>query len=341
MAVPAHGGPALHARLRAEAADFVVEERLGFVPTGSGEHAFLSVEKIGANTDWLAGQIARFANVAPLAVGYSGLKDRHAITRQSFTVHLPGRPDPDWAGLALDGVRILDATRHNRKLKRGSHRGNRFTIRLRGVRGDRGLAERRIAAIREHGVPNYFGEQRFGRDGGNIELARALFAGRRLGRAQRGIALSAARSQLFNAVLARRVTDGTWNRVLEGEVWMLAGSHAIFGPVPIDEDITTRLADRAIHPTGPLWGAGELRSESVVRVLEESTADLWSDLAIGLAANGLKQERRSLRLLVEDLAYRWIDEDSLQLDFSLPAGAYATTVLGELCDWRTGSGEMS
>lgn len=329
----AHGGPPLRGRLRVEAADFEVEELIGFAPTGSGEHAFLTIEKTGTNTEWLAGQIARFAKVAPMAVGYSGLKDRHAVTRQFFSVHLPGKPDPDWAALALDGVRILDATRHNRKLKRGSHRGNRFTIRLREVRGDRAQAEQRIATIREHGVPNYFGEQRFGRDGGNIDLARALFAGRRLGRAQRGIALSAARSQLFNVVLAQRVADGTWDRALDGEVWMLAGSHAIFGPLPIDEDISTRLAAHAIHPTGPLWGAGELRSESAVRTLEESVADRWSDLAAGLAATDLKQERRTLRLQVADLAHSWIDEDSLQLDFSLPAGAYATTVLGELCDW--------
>jgi tRNA pseudouridine13 synthase len=331
----AHGGPPLRGRLRAEAADFEVEEQIGFVPTGSGEHAFLSIEKTGTNTEWLAGRIARFAKVAPMAVGYSGLKDRHAVTRQYFSVHLPGRPDPDWSALALEGVRVLEATRHDRKLKRGSHRGNRFTIRLRDVGGDRAQAEQRIATIRELGVPNHFGEQRFGRDGANVDLARALFAGRRLGRAQRGIALSAARSRLFNAVLAERVANGSWNRALDGDVWMLDGSHAIFGPLPVDEDIATRLAGNAIHPTGPLWGAGELRSESVVRALEQAAADRWSDLAAGLAAADLKQERRALRLRVAGFAHRWIGEDSLQLDFSLPAGAYATTLLRELCEAGT------
>lgn len=334
LAAPrAHGGPPLHGRLRAQPGDFEVEEVLGFEPTGSGEHAFLTIEKTGTNTDWLAGRIARFAKVAPVAVGYSGLKDRHAVTRQSFTVHLPGRPDPDWSAFALDGVRVLDATRHARKLQRGSHRGNRFAIRLRDVLGDRAAAERRIAAIRAHGVPNYFGEQRFGRDAGNIELARSLFAGRRLGRTQRGIALSAARSWLFNAVLARRVAEAAWDRALDGDVWMRDGSHAIFGPVPLDDTILARLAAHAIHPTGPLWGAGEPRSESVVRALEASAAERWRDLAAGLAASDLRQERRALRVRVAGLAHRWIDTDVLHVEFWLPAGAYATTVLAELCDW--------
>ena len=194
----AHGGPPLRGRMRVRDEDFVVDEVLGFSADGHGEHAFLEIEKRGANTEWVARQLARFANVAPMSVGYSGLKDRHALTRQSFSVHLPGLPDPDWGKIEVDGVRILGATRHSKKLKRGVHRGNRFRIVLRDLVGDRVEAELCLERVSSLGVPNYFGEQRFGNDGGNLRSAQALFAGSRLGRSERGFALSAARSHVFN-----------------------------------------------------------------------------------------------------------------------------------------------
>jgi tRNA pseudouridine13 synthase len=330
----AHGGPPLRARLRTEPADFQVEEILGFEPAGEGEHAFLLIEKTGTNTEWLARQLAAFAGVEPLAVGYAGLKDRHAVTRQSFSVQLPGRADPDWNALAIAGVRVLAATRHNRKLKRGAHRGNRFRIRLRDVQGPHAVAEACLATLRAHGVPNYFGEQRFGRDGRNIALAEALFAGRRMPREQRGIALSAARSELFNALLARRVADASWDHALDGEVWMLAGSHAIFGPEPWTDELAARLAAHDIHPTGPLWGSGALRSAGAVQSLELAVAEAHATLARGLERAGLNQERRALRLCAEDLVHHWEPDGNLVLEFGLGAGAFATTVLRELCDWN-------
>ena len=330
----AHGGPAINVALRVEAADFRVEEVLGFEPSGEGEHAFLWIEKSGANTEWVARQLAQVAGVAAVAVGFAGLKDRHAITRQMFSVQMPGRADPDWNAVAIPGVTILAATRHGRKLKRGAHRGNRFRIRLRDVDGAHEAVEAMLEAIRERGAPNYFGEQRFGRDGGNLALAEALFAGQRMPRAQRGFALSAARSELFNAVLATRVAEATWERALDGEVFMLDRSHAIFGPEPFSDDLAQRIAALDIHPTGPLWGSGELRSTGVVRELEQATIARHPSLAQGLARNGLDQERRALRLRVGGLAHAWEAEDRLMLDFHLGAGAFATTVLRELCDWH-------
>lgn len=328
----AHGAPPLTGRLRAEPADFEVEEEYGFEPSGRGEHAFLIVEKSGANTEWVARQLAAAAGVAPLAVGYSGLKDRHALTRQAFTVQLPGRADPDWSALAIPGVTVLSAARHDRKLKRGAHRGNRFRIRLRDVRGDRAAGEARLAAIGARGVPNYFGEQRFGTDRRNLVLAESLFAGRRLPREPRAFALSAARSELFNAVLAERVARDHWDRALDGEVWMLAGSNAIFGPEPWNEDLARRLAAFDIDPTGPLWGAGEPRSTGAVRALESAAVEALASLARGLEREGLAQQRRALRLRPEDLEWQWEGEDRLRLDFRLPAGAFATVVLREVFD---------
>ncbi len=207
-------------------------------------------------------------------------------------------------------------------------------IRLRNVEGDRVEAERRIATMRERGVPNYFGEQRFGHDGRNIALAQSLFGGRKLGRAQRSIALSSARSAIFNAVLARRVREQSWERAMTGEVWMLAASNAIFGPVPLDAEIAARHALGEIQATGPLWGTGPLRSEDSVLALESEIVDTWRDLADGLATTDLKQERRRLCLAVVELAHVWLDAATLELTFSLSSGCYATSVLAELCDWH-------
>jgi tRNA pseudouridine13 synthase len=331
----AHGGPLLRGVLRAEPADFIVEEQLGFEPAGAGEHVFVQIEKAQANTDWVAQKLGAFAGIAAVGVGYAGLKDRHAVTRQWISLHLPGRADPDWAAFDAPGVRVLQAVRHDRKLKRGAHRGNRFRIRLRAVSGETGAVDARLAAVAAGGVPNYFGEQRFGRDGDNLVLARQLFGGQRLPRHLRGYALSAARSLLFNRLLAARVDAGSWDQALAGEVWMLDGSHAIFGPLPFDDTLAARLAAHDIHPTGPMWGRGALRSADEVRALEAAVAAAEPELAEGLAAAGLDQERRALRLGVADLSWIWEDEATLVLTFALESGAYATTVLRELADWNT------
>jgi len=331
LALPhAHGGPPIVAQMRREPADFRVDEILGFEPSGSGEHVFLDIEKTGANTEWVARQLARELGLAPVAVGFSGLKDRHAVTRQAFTVHLGTKPEPDWNALAIPGVRVLGATRHARKLKRGAHRGNRFVIVLRDARGERERVDDVLAAIRTQGVPNYFGEQRFGRDEGNLALARQLFSGTRLPREKHGIALSAARSELFNAVLAQRVAERSWNRALDGEVFMLAGTHSVFGPETLTDELAQRIEAFDIHPTGPLWGRGELRSADAVRAIEESAIDAQRDLAQGLERAGLEQQRRSLRLVARDLYATW-DGDDLTLSFALESGAFATVVVRELC----------
>lgn len=325
----AWGGPPLAGVLRREPADFFVDEQLGFVPDGNGEHVLIHVEKTGANTDWVARQLARHAGVAPNAVSWSGLKDRHAVTRQWFSLQLPGKPSPDWSTLAVDGLRVIDSARHSRKLKRGTHQSNHFRIVIRDIDGDRDAARERIARIAAEGVPNYFGEQRFGRGGDNVDLARALFGGRRMPRDQQGFALSAARSLLFNEVLAARVADGSWNDAIDGDVFMLAGTHSVFGPEPIDDALRRRVADRDIHPTGVLWGRGTPRSEGSARAIEQIVADRHQDLANGLERHGLDQQRRALRLAVQGLVAEWHD-DVLTLEFTLDAGSFATVVIREL-----------
>jgi tRNA pseudouridine13 synthase len=322
----------LSAVMRSAPEDFRVDEVLGFEPSGAGEHLFLQIEKRGANTAWVAQRLARWAGVAEHAVGYAGLKDRHAVTRQAFTVHLPRRIAPDLALLdAEPEFRVLESAWHARKLPRGALRGNRFVIRLRALVGDPAAIDARLHAIARRGVPNYFGEQRFGRDGGNLAAARAMFGGRRVPREKRSILLSAARSHLFNALLATRVEIDAWERGLDGEVWMLDGSHSVFGPEPLSEPLQQRCSALDIHPTGPLWGRGELRSEGEAAALERAPAAQHPDLAAGLEQAGLRQERRALRLPVRELSWNFIDAD-LELAFFLPAGSYATTVLHALGD---------
>ena len=336
----AFGTAVLEARIRSSPEDFRVEEIDAFEPTGEGEHLLLTIEKRGLNTVAVAKHLAAWAGLPEMAIGYAGMKDRHAVTRQRFSVHLPKRVAPELAVLQADDpgsgqgpyLRVLDATWHNRKLPRGALAGNRFVLVLREVRGERAAIDARLMQIAARGLPNWFGEQRFGRDGGNTAAALSMFEGRRVRRDQRSILLSAARSELFNRVLAARVREASWDQGLDGEVWMLSGSRSVFGPEPWSEALAARLARFDIHPSGPLWGAGELRSAG--KCAEMELAALEGDDAIalrtGLEAAGLKQERRALRLMAEGLAWQWQEDRVLLLEFSLPPGCYATALLQEL-----------
>ncbi len=328
----AFGAPVLAARFRATPEDFFVEELPGFEPAGEGEHLLLTVQKRGMNTAFAAKRIAAWAGLPEMAIGYAGLKDRHAVTRQRFSVHLPKRNAPDIAGLNGDDLQVMESTWHNRKLPRGALAGNRFVLVLREVRGDRAAIEQRLADIAARGLPNWFGEQRFGRDGGNVAAALAMFGGRRVRRDQRSMLLSAARSELFNRVLGARITAGNWNQGIDGEVWMLEGSRSVFGPEPWNDALAQRLAAFDIHPSGPLWGAGELRSTGACRELELTALadDTATRLRSGLEQAELRQERRALRLRPQGLAWEWLGEDALSLGFALPPGSYATALLHEL-----------
>jgi len=328
----AHGGAPLRGRLREEADDFFVDEQLGFEATGAGEHWLVHIEKRDANTGWVGKQLAQFAGVTERDIGYAGMKDRHAVTRQWFSVLAKKGRETDWNACAIEGVSVLSATRHARKVQRGALRGNAFAIRIRDVEGDRTMADARIAQIAAQGVPNYFGEQRFGRGGANVDKALAMFGGRRVERAERSILLSAARSEIFNAVLAARVSDGSWQQALAGDVFQLDGRSAIFGPEPLDDAQQQRVATMDIHPTGPMFGRGDLRSAERVLELESSVIDRYPELCAGLSAAGLEYERRALRLPARDFACTW-QENDLVARFTLPAGSYATTVLRELVDW--------
>jgi len=325
----AFGGPVFQGLIKQTPSDFQVTELLGFSPSGDGEHDFLWVEKTGANTVWVARSLARYADVADRDVGYAGLKDRHAVTRQWFSVRRPTGEGTDWKHYAQSGVQILEISRNQRKLKRGANKGNHFRIAIAGESADQEAITARLETIRTSGVPNYFGEQRFGRDGGNMQLASDLFSGKRLKRDKRSIALSSARSYLFNEILSARVVDDNWSQALPGEVLNLDGTGSVFTPDAIDDEIKERLVRLDVHPTGALWGKGEPKGQGEGVEYDRKAAEKIPEFAAGLEKFGLSQARRALRLHVRKLTWEFVD-DILWLDFSLDRGTFATVVLREI-----------
>ncbi|CAA0107730.1 tRNA pseudouridine(13) synthase TruD [Zhongshania aliphaticivorans] len=327
------GQPLVSGLLKAEPKDFVVEEVFDVEFSNDGEFDWLWIEKCGDNTEYLAKQLARLAGVQPRAVTYSGQKDRHAVTRQWFCVHLPGKHKPEWVVPENETWRILRQGRHRQKLRLGSHRYNRFILRLTALHGDLTDLETRLQSISQ-GFPNYFGEQRFGHGGGNIEACRQWFAGELSpGRFDRGMYLSAARSLIFNTVLAQRLSDVSWNQGLDGDVFSLRDSGSVF-LAEVDADIVSRLTAGDIHPTGPLYGkVGKLGVGAVVAELEEQVYTGFSDLCAGLMKNNLTMERRALRVVPKDLQWQKLEDGSLSLAFSLPRGCFATALVRELINY--------
>jgi tRNA pseudouridine13 synthase len=322
-------GPRARAILRREPEDFQVDEILGFAPSGAGEHVLLRVRKRDANTAWVAREIAALAGVRAQDVGYAGLKDRRAVATQWFTVPGRRRPAAQWDGAVGQGFEVLEAHPHARKLPRGALAGNRFTLRLRDVTGDRADLEARFAAAAAHGVPNLFGPQRFGRELSNLAALAALPAGRMPPR----FVLSAARSLVFNAVLAERVRDGSWNRLLPGDRANLDGRNSVFAVTEVDAELERRLAELDLHPTGPLWGEGETLVAGAPAVLEAAVALRFPEALAAIRAARAEPARRALRLAVRDLRCEWVECGAVcQVSFELRSGGFATAVIRECLD---------
>ncbi len=329
----AWGQPCGTAQLKACAEDFQVDEVLDIPLSGSGEHLWLWVEKRLLNTEEAARRLAKAAGVSLRQISYAGLKDRQALTRQWFSVHLPGKSDPSFSAAEDEDLRILDIQRHNRKLKRGAHSANGFTIRLTDLKADQSALEARLQIIAENGVPNYFGLQRFGEQGNNL-LGALEYAQRNelpIQRNLRSRLLSTGRSAIFNRVLAQRVQNKTWNIAQVGDVLAFTGSRSFF-VAGLQECDDPRLAQLDVHPTGPLWGDGELASQAQTQQDELAVAATWPELCIWLERAKLQQERRILRLPVRDLAWSFPAADCLQVQFILPPGCFATVVLRELVE---------
>ncbi|MDR0781483.1 MAG: tRNA pseudouridine(13) synthase TruD [Pseudomonadales bacterium] len=325
----------LTGRIREQIEDFQVREVLGFTLNGSGEHLWLEVEKRGLTTPEAQQRLARAFKLAPRDVHYAGLKDRQALTTQWFSLHVGSKRDSHDLPPLPPGLRVLQALKNSRKLQRGSHRGNHFVLTVRSLHGDTCHLAEHLDHIAREGVPNYFGVQRFGHDGGNL---RALHAWWQAGgaapssRTLRGLLLSTARAFLFNAVLAERVRRGTWNTLLDGDSLNLDGTSRQFAASAATADeLQERLARLDIHPTGPLWGKGALAVSAEALILEQNIMNQHEWLCAGLLRADLEQARRPLRVAVRNLRHA-LEGEQLHLQFELSSGAYATAVLREIVD---------
>ena len=356
--------PIKQALYKAKPEDFVVNERLEVDFTDAGEHLWLHIEKSGINTAYLAKLLSEWADIPLRDVGYSGLKDRQALTTQWFSLRLPKKqkPDSDFAPVDIkehETVKIIAEHWHNKKLNRGTHNANQFVITLRDIEfakdqtlGDKSSVEQHLQTISKTGVPNYFGPQRFGFGGNNIREALNLFARplkstssakkknkrKSAVREKNSMELSAARSLIFNQILAARVQDGSWNTGLNGDVFNLNGSGSIFASEHMDETLQARLASGDIHPTGVLWGVGNDKVSGMAAQLESDIVShnaLLTQLAMGLEQRDVKAQRRALRLPIEALSWEWLDasesnEQALVLSFTLATGSFATSVLASI-----------
>ncbi|MGI1677745.1 MAG: tRNA pseudouridine(13) synthase TruD [Cellvibrionaceae bacterium] len=306
----AYDKPLSSALSRVEIDDFIVHEELGFSPSNEGEHIYIQIKKRNQNTQWIAKEIAKFIGVTPRDVGYCGLKDRFAETTQWFSIYDPKKAVLNWSEFSIEGVNILQTARHTFKLKPGMHEVNKFLIRLREIICDDHLKDR-LEKIK-NGVPNYFGEQRFGIDGNNLPQAESLLIRRQSikNKKLRGLIISAARSYLFNTVLSERVSNANWLFSLKGEP--------------------------ESFPTAPMWGRGRPLSSETALKFESSALKNLSDLANGLEHVGLNQERRPLISVPYDFQYEIEKnendklEENLVVHFSLLPGQYATSVLREI-----------
>ncbi len=320
--------------IRTEPEDFVVKEMNDVVFTEKGEHLWLLVEKTNSNTAWVATQVASACKVPARQVGFAGQKDRHAVTYQWFSVQLPKITDlTEIKNQLPKEVQIIEHHWHQSKIKKGQLKGNAFQILIRDIIGDESNIEQNIERIKEQGVPNYFGPQRFGHDLGNIQKAQDWFAGkiRVNNRNLRSLLISSARSHIFNLIVAERIKKSIWNQVIDGDIMQLNGSHSWFHSKDASlEKLDQRLEENDIHLTAAMWGEDPVQSDGECADLEQNTADQFQTYKQGFQQHRVKQDRRAIRVLPEDFNYQWTEGNQLQMAFKLPAGAFATGVLREI-----------
>jgi len=321
-----YGVPVVSGVLKSRPVDFQVTEELGFEPRGEGEHLFLWVEKTGLSTTELVARIARDYSLQPQLIGYSGLKDKHALTCQWLSLHLPGKPSPVDLG-AGDGYRVLQQARHHKKLRPGTHKFNSFQLRLRDVKIFPDETRKQLQCVADQGFANYFGSQRFGRKQDNVRQALEQLTTRRLNRSRKNILLSSLRSYLFNQILAQRIRLGHWELPLTGDVFMLRGSHSLFVD-KVDDKLIERYQQLDIASTASLYGSGVSLLTGQPRSIEAQIFAERSDITRCLDQQGVKLQMRPLGAVVDKLSFDYDARDqSLLIKLAIPAGCYVTTML--------------
>jgi len=319
--------------IREQPQDFEVVEINHIDFSGEGEHLWLYVQKTGCNTDWVAKQLAQICQVPALQVGYAGLKDRHAVTSQWFSVQLPKIAEPEQIQAELaEEISIIKSVRHNKKLKTGGLKANQFKLLIRHIQGDKQQIEHNITAVIEHGIPNYFGVQRFGHHLNNVSKAADWFAGhfRPKNRNLKSLLISTARSWIFNHIVSERIRASCWLTPMQGDIFQLEGSHSWFIDDRDDQQaIAQRLIEQDIHITAALWGEGDVQTNADTALMEQRVADQFPEMLVGMPKHRLTHDRRAIRMKIDKLEHTWIG-DSLQLQFVLGPGGYATSVMREI-----------
>ncbi len=335
-----HGQPVARGILKAAPEDFQVTEDLGYRPDGDGEQLLVRIRKTGCNTRFVAEALAQFAAIHPRDVSFAGMKDRHAVTEQWFCLRLPGKHTPEMSCFTLPGVEVLESARHRRKLRTGALQGNAFTLVLREI-SDAEDVEQRLQKIADAGVPNYFGSQRFGHQGNNLLQAQRWAADeiRVRERNKRSFLLSAARSALFNQVVSDRLAQpGGLTQVLEGDALQLSGRGSWFVAEADELDsLQQRVNSQALRITAPLPGQGEWGTRGAALAVEQHSLQAESALIALIARERVDSARRAMLVIPRDLHWQWLDQATLRMEFWLPAGSFATSVVRELLQVEEGT----
>ncbi|QAV22447.1 tRNA pseudouridine(13) synthase TruD [Proteus hauseri] len=327
-----HGKPEATGVLKSIPEDFIVREDLGFSLDGEGEHVMVKIRKTGCNTTFVAEKLAKFVGIHQRDASYAGLKDRHAVTEQWFCLRMPGKEMPDFSQLMLEGCEVLETTRQQRKLRIGTLKGNHFNLVLRQV-SDKAFVNARLEQIKAKGVPNYFGVQRFGRNGENLRQAQrwALNEIRVKERGKRSFYLSAARSAMFNHIVSKRLERDLYSKVVLGDAMQLHGRKSWF--VAQEDELAqcqTRYEQHDLHITAPMPGDGDLGTQHQALSFETENLAGYETLWTLARQARVDNTRRAINVLPENISWNWLDDTTVSLAFFLPAGSFATSVVREL-----------
>lgn len=327
-----HGQPVGSGVIKASPEDFIVTEDLGFAPDGDGEHLLLRIRKRGCNTRFVADALAKFLKIPAREVSFAGQKDRHAVTEQWFCARLPGKDMPEISAFELEGCQVLEYARHRRKLRLGALKGNAFRLILRNM-SDSYEADTRLQAIRQFGVPNYFGQQRFGINGNNLQQAMrwAQSSAPLRDRTKRSFWLSATRSALFNHIVSSRLSEQQINQVLEGDALQLAGRGSWFVATAEEYDqLQARVDSGELLITAALPGDGDWGTQGAALAFEQACVAQETVLLGLLKRERVEASRRAMLVKPQELEWHWQNDTTLEMSFWLPAGSFATSLVREL-----------
>lgn len=328
-----NGKPMSKGKLKAKPEHFQVNEDLGFEFTGSGEHLMVRIRKSGENTSFVANELAKVCGVKSKDVSWAGLKDRHAVTEQWLSIHLPKGDTPDFSSFLAQypNIEILATDRHNKKLRPGDLVGNQFVITLSEVTDVADVLQR-LEAVSKAGVPNYFGSQRFGNQGNNLSEARRW--GRENVRTRnqnkRSLYLSAARSWIFNRIVSERIEKGLFTQAIDGDLILQDNALQTVELDSLDQ-VNSQLMQGDVQLTAALAGDNELPTKNQALTLEQPHLDAEPDLMALIRGNRMRHDRREIGLMPQDLSWE-VEGDNVTLTFSLDAGCFATAIIRELIE---------